>query len=200
MTIYGCTGRIFDYVNVKTAQLDAKPQKKESDSAELSGLSAFLKQNNEAKKATALECISNKIRFGKRLTRDEMEFLKIHNPTLYERAVKIEKEREEHRNALRSCKTKEEARNIHIAKVFQPKMDSDVKMALFDEFTEFVKSGEFEELPSEREFEDGNERQNKRQLKKNKLIRNYEMQKPSSSFNLEEKTSTQVKTERLGVS
>jgi hypothetical protein len=175
MTIYGCTGRIFDYV--KIPQFEAKGQQKKTDSVAPGGLSAFLKQNNEAKKTAALECITNKIKFGKRLTHDEMEFLKIHNPELYARAVKIEKEREELRRALRNCKTKEEARNLHIAKVFQPKMDSDVKMALFDEFTEFVKSGELEELPSELELDDENENQSKHKLKKNKLMRNYEMQK-----------------------
>ena len=151
MTIYGCSGCVFNYV--KTSQLEAKSQQK-SDSVVPNGFSAFLKQNNEAKKTAALECISNKIKFGKRLTHDEMEFLKIHNPDLYARAVKIENEREEHRRALRNCKTKEEARDLHIAKTFQPKMDSDVKMALFDEFIEFVKSSEYENLPSERELDE----------------------------------------------
>jgi len=152
MTIYGCTGSIFNYV--KIPQVEAKLQQKQPDSVAPNGFSEFLKQNNETKKAAALECISNKIKFGKRLTRDEMEFLKIHNPDLYARAVKIENEREEHRRALRNCKTKEEARNLHIAKAFQPKMDSDVKMALFDEYIEFVKSGEYKELPNERELDE----------------------------------------------
>jgi hypothetical protein len=165
MTIYGCTGRIFDYV--KIPQIEAKLQQNKSDSVAPSGFLEFLKQYNEMKKTSALECITNKIKFGKRLTHDEMEFLKIYNPELYARAVKIEKEREEHRRALKSCKTKEEARNLHIAKAFQPKMDSDVKMALFDEYIEFVKSGEYEDLPNERESDD----------EKNKLIRNYGMQK-----------------------
>jgi hypothetical protein len=174
MTIYGCTGSIFNYV--KIPQVEAKLQQKQPDSVAPNGFSEFLKQNNEKKKAAALECISNKIKFGKRLTRDEMEFLKIHNPDLYARAVKIENEREEHRRALRSCKTKEEARNLHIAKAFQPKMDSDVKMALFDEYIEFVKSGEYEELPNERELDDADENENEHKLK-NKLIKNYKMQK-----------------------
>jgi hypothetical protein len=175
MTIYGYTGRIFDYV--KIVQPETKEQNKKPAPVEPSGFSSFLKQNREAKKTAVLECITNKIKFGKRLTHDEMEFIKIHNPELYARAVKIEKEREEHRRALKSCKTKEEARNLHIAKVFQPKMDNDIKMALFDDFTEFVKTGEYRELPSERELDDENEEQNKRKFKKNKLLKNYEMQK-----------------------
>jgi len=65
-------------------------------------------------------------------------------------------------------------------------MDSDVKMALFDEFTEFVKSGEFRDLLDERELNEENkeneenaenEDQNEQKLKKNKAIRNYGMQK-----------------------
>jgi len=162
MTIYGCTGRIFSYV--KITQPEAKGQQKKPDSVVQSGFSEFLKQNNEVKKATTLECITNKMKFGKRLTRDEMEFLKIHNPEIYARAVKIEMEREEHRRALRNCKTKEEARNLHIATAFNKK-DVELKLALFDEFTEFVKSSEFEELPSECELDDENENENQNKLK-----------------------------------
>ena len=169
MTIGGYSERVFVYV--KTTQPETKGQQKKLEPVAQNGFSAFLKQNNEVKKATTLECITNKIKFGKRLTRDEMEFLKIHNPELYSKAVKIEKEREEYRRALRDCKTKEEARNLHLAKVFQPKMDVELKMALFDEFTEFLKSNEFEELPSEREFDEESENQNKYKFKKNRLIK-----------------------------
>jgi hypothetical protein len=193
MTIYGCTGRIFDYV--KIPQAEAKGQQKKLEPALPNGFAAFLKQSSEAKKTSALECISNKIKFGKRLTRDEMDFLKVHNPDLYARAVKIEQEREEFRRSLRNCKTKEEARNLSIAKTFQPKMDSDLKLALFDEFTEFVKSGEFRDLLDERELDEENkeneenvengenvenrenEDQNEQKIRKNKAIRNYNMQK-----------------------
>jgi hypothetical protein len=152
MTICGYSGRVFVYL--KNTQLETKGQQKKPEPVAQNGFSAFLKKSNEVKKATALECITNKIKFGKKLTRDEMEFLKIHNPELYLRAAKIEKEREEYRNALRNCKTKEEARNLHIITAFQPKMESDLKMALFDEFTEFLKSSEFEELPNECELDD----------------------------------------------
>jgi len=150
MTILGCTGRIFDYA--KVTHLGVKVQEKKEEPAALSGLSEFLKQHNEIKKTTTLENITNKMRFGRRLTRDEMEFLKIHNPEIYVKALKIEQEREEHRRELRRCKTKEEARNLHVSRAFQSKMDSELKMALFDEFTEFVKSKEFDELPNEHEL------------------------------------------------
>jgi len=182
MTICGYSGRIFGYV--KIAQPETKEQQKKTDSVAQNGLSAFLKQHNEAKKATTLECITNKMRFGKRLTRDEMEFLKIHNPDLYSRAVKIEKEREEHRRALRNCKTKEEARNLNIVTAFNKK-DVELKLALFDEFTEFVKSSEFDELPSERELDDENENenenQNKLKFKKNNSIKNAYLRFPQKA-------------------
>ncbi|MCL2283247.1 MAG: hypothetical protein FWC26_08015 [Fibromonadales bacterium] len=180
MTILGCTGRIFDYVKVN---LGTKAQQKKEEPAAPSGLSAFFKQHNEMKKTLTLENITNKMKFGKRLTKDEMEFLKIHNPEMYAKALKIEKEREEHRRDLRRCKTKEEAMNLHVSKAFQPKMDSDLKMALFDEFTEFVKSKEFDKLPSEHEKNEEeqdecqDERQGKRKLKKSKALQNYEMQR-----------------------
>jgi len=178
MTICGYSGRIFGYV--KTTQPEAKGQQKKLDSVAQTGFSAFLKQNNEIKKATTLECITNKMKFGKRLTRDEMEFLKIHNPELYSKAVKIEMEREEYRRALRNCKTKEEARNLHVATAFNKK-DVELKMALFDEFTEFVKSNEFDELPSEHEFDDENENQNKYKFKKNNSIKNAYLRFPQKA-------------------
>lgn len=179
MTILGCTGRIFDYVKVTC--LGAKAQEKKAEPAAPSGLSAFFKQHNEAKKNTTLETITNKMKFGKRLTRDEMEFLKVHSPEIYAKALKIEKEREEHRKALRSCKTKEEARNLHVSRAFQPKMDSELKMALFDEFTDFVKSQEFDELPNEHELneEEKDKNQINRKFKKNKAAQNYEIRIPN---------------------
>jgi len=51
-------------------------------------------------------------------------------------------------------------------------------MAMFDEFTEFVKSSEYNDMPNEHELnnEEESEHQHKRKFKRNKFLQNYEMQ------------------------
>jgi hypothetical protein len=215
MFVNGCAGRIFDHV--KTVQLEAKWR--QSDKAQEGGFSAFLKPNSEAAKANILQRITGKLKMGKRLTYDELDFLRTHAPDLYEKALKIEKEREEFRRELRKCKTKEDARKLQTVKAMQlqaeakalPKDKNGVEMgdldfismrmaAISDEFSEFVKSKEFEELPTQKELdeenkEEGNkyennnsydnknednedgENKNKRKFKKIKPPQDYEMQK-----------------------
>jgi len=52
-------------------------------------------------------------------------------------------------------------------------------MAMVDEFAEFVKSSEYDDMPNEHELndEEENKHQHKRKFKRNKHLQNYEMQK-----------------------
>ncbi|MCL2283244.1 MAG: hypothetical protein FWC26_08000 [Fibromonadales bacterium] len=202
MTIFGCAGRIFDYV--KVTQLEAKWQQRKLDfiapETENNKIQKnnFFKQNDEMVKAATLDRIVGKMKTGKRLSHDEMEYLRKHAPGLYTKAVKIEKEREELRQALRNCKTKEEAKRVQAAKALQLQAEAKAvhnnkdgsspedlefigmrMMAMFDEFAEFVKSSEYEEMPNEHEIDDEEqgEHQNKRKFKKSKALQSYEMQK-----------------------
>jgi len=105
-----------------------------------------------------LEDIKNKMKSGRRLSRDEKAFLENHAQDL-EKAVKIEKERDEFRRALANCKTKEEAKWLHTSKSLELQTDartmSDSEfivmkmMAIFDEFADFTKSKEYANIPSE---------------------------------------------------
>lgn len=54
--------------------------------------------------------IKGKLRKGKKLSPSEMEYLRAHDPQLYEQAKLIEEEREKLKNKLKSCQTKEEVR------------------------------------------------------------------------------------------
>jgi hypothetical protein len=181
MIVGDCAGRLFDHV--RTMKLEAKWQP------------APLK---EAAKTKILQQIVTKMKMGKRLTHDEMEFLRIHDPALYEKAVKIEKEREEFRRALRNCKTKEEARKVQTMKALQLQAEAtavrdnkdgsnptdfefiQMRMAaMTDEFCEFVKSKEYDELPYEHELEE-DENKNKRKFKKIRFLQNYEIHKPEN--------------------
>jgi hypothetical protein len=201
MIVNGCAGRLFDHV--RTLQLEAKWQQKKEGKTGESGLAAFFKQNKEASKTRILQQIVGKMKMGKKLTHDEMEFLRINDPALYEKAVKIEKEREEFRRALRNCKTKEEAIKVHTMKALQLQAEAkavrdnkdgsnptdfefiQMRMAaMTDEFCEFAKSKEYEELPYEHELEEdevqNDDNENKRKFKKIRFLQNYEVHKPGN--------------------
>ena len=200
MTVFGSpSGRIFDYV--KTTQLEAKWQQRkldfiapETENNKIQGNNLF-KQNDEMIKSTNLNRIVGKMKSGRRLSYDEMEYLRKHDPALYEKAVKIEKEREEHRQALRNCKTKEEARRVQTTKCHllqaEAKAVPDSKngsspmelefismrmMAMVDEFAEFVKSSEYDDMPNEHELNGEEENKHQRKFKRSKSIQSYEMQ------------------------
>jgi len=204
-------GRITDYV--KTVQFEQKWQQKKieismANSKDRSQASASSKLNNDWIKTKRIDDIKNKMKSGRRLSYDEKEFLRIHAPDLYEKAVKIEKERDEFRRALSNCKTKEEAMRLKALKCMELKTELEAMscklkggekqgdeefiimrmMAVFDEFADFIKSEEYEEIPNEyekiaEESENTEESKNtekngkgkKPKLKKIKLTLNEEM-------------------------
>jgi len=78
--------------------------------------SVFQKQLEENKKTISLQRIESRLKLGEKLSCSEKRYLKENAPDLYEKALKIEKEREEHRRALNRCKTTEEAKAYHMAR------------------------------------------------------------------------------------
>lgn len=56
--------------------------------------------------------IMAKLRSGKRLTSQELSYLRLHNPDLYEIAMRVEQARQAFRNRLKSCKSKEEVQQV----------------------------------------------------------------------------------------
>jgi len=165
MYFSGSIGRITDYV--RTAQLEQNWQKKK---IELSGAkSEDAKRADDWIKAKRVEEIKSKMKAGRRLSHEEKEFLRINAPDLYEKAMKIEKERDEFRRALEKCKTKEEARRLQTEKALELQTEMQATscktkdgkeskeaefiamrmMAIFDEFADFTKSKEYAELSNE---------------------------------------------------
>jgi len=160
-------GRITNYV--KTAQLEQKWQQKKIEMAGEKSKSA--NEINDWKKAKRIEEIKNKMKSGKRLSFEEKEFLRVNAPDLYEKAMKIEKERDEFRRALEKCKTKEEAQRLQAAKALELQTEAQAMscklkdgkerdenefmamrmMAIFDEYADFTKSKEYSEKPNEYE-------------------------------------------------
>jgi len=172
----GSIGRITDYV--KTAQLEQKWQKRKTEMS--AAKSEDSKQVNDWIKTKRIGEIKNKMKSGKRLSHAEKEFLRMHDPKLYEKAMKIEKERDEFKRALANCKTKEEVRRVLTSKAMELQAEvqavgktKDVEqkldklefismrmMAIFDEHAEFVKTKEYSEMPNEEEENEENEENN----------------------------------------
>jgi hypothetical protein len=113
-------------------------------------------------KAKRLGDIRNKMKLGRKLSYEEKVFLKIHSLDLYEKAKKIEEERDEFRCALANCKTKKDARRTQVTKSMELQTETENKsdlefitmrmmrmMGILDEYSNFTKSKEYEGLLNE---------------------------------------------------
>ncbi len=99
-------------------------KKKSGDvTAHKKGLDDFLSVSSSASRTEQdadnekLQKITSKVNVGAKLTEKEMEYLKAKNPQLYEKLRQIEREQKAYEEALRRCKTKDEAQNLHMARV-----------------------------------------------------------------------------------
>lgn len=73
--------------------------------------SVNLKSNNASKSDT--ESLRAKLKAGKELTPSELEYLKVHDPDLYSKAMTVTQEREAYKSSLRQCRTRNEAVKLH---------------------------------------------------------------------------------------
>jgi len=176
-------GRITNYV--KNVQLEQKWQQKKFEmsgdkSKETGGVNDWIK-------AKRIGDIKNKMKSGKRLSFEEKEFLRVNAPDLYEKAIKIEKERDEFRRALEKCKTKEEAMRVQTSKTLELQTEAQAMsckfkdgqerdesefiamrmMAIFDEYADFTKSKEYSEMPNEYEENKENKEENENVMEYN---------------------------------
>lgn len=145
-------------------------EKQKKKTEEKTSVFDHLKNNNSDSKLTA---INNKLSKGAKLTPAEKEYLRKKDAAAYKRVQNIEAEEKEFENKLRQCKTKDEVRRLKLnyasaslAAVNSIKdspyiSDADKrafmseqqqKLAAIDRVhTDFVKSGEFSDLPTDAE-------------------------------------------------
>lgn len=71
-----------------------------------------LKPPEQDPTARRIEALRAKLKAGKRLTSEEMDFLREHAPELYIKAVRVAMERDEYERALRRAKTREEVERL----------------------------------------------------------------------------------------
>lgn len=123
--------------------------------------------------------IQTKMMSGKRLTSEEMDYLKENDPQTYQKAKAIEMEREAYERELKQCKTKEEVQRLKLshaascmASVRNIEGDSSIPKgaklglmmqelqranALGDTERAFMQSGSYKSLPTEAERKEAEE-------------------------------------------
>ena len=117
--------------------------------------------------------IRTKLASGKKLTREEMEYLQKNDPQTYQKAKAIEEEQKSYEEELKKCKTKEDVQRVRMNRTAaslsvvnsvksNPAIPESAKlgilwqelqknMALEETISEFVKSGRYAQLPTEAE-------------------------------------------------
>lgn len=96
-----------------------------------------------------------KIQSGKKLTPDEMQYLRQYDPVTYMKVARVQAQREALETQLKNCKSKEEAQDIYLDKVSRISEDDparqELRAAYDDAFDEYKKSGDYKSLPNTEE-------------------------------------------------
>lgn len=117
--------------------------------------------------------IRTKLAAGKKLTREEMEYLEKHDPQTYQQVKALEAEQKSYEKKLKNCKTKEEVQQVRTDRVAaslsvvnnvknNPAIPEGAKlgiiwqelqknMAMEEAVKKYVESGKFAQLPTEAE-------------------------------------------------
>ena len=152
-----------------------------SDYVNITKASSVLPQTDEAD--SKMSAIMTKAQAGKKLSYDEWEYLRAKNPVMYEKLREVEKEQEAYEEELKHCKTKDEARRLHLLKladILSAAKNGDESALvrlnrLTQTMTEFTKSDEYREMPTE--AEEAIERESERQAREEALRLEEEIRK-----------------------
>ena len=110
---------------------------------------------SEEEKKAYEEKIMQKLRSGKKLTAEELNYLRAKNPQLYVQAARVQAMRENLKNQLENCKSKEEVEKVYGDFTSMISKDDPMKEALVaaydDEMKEFKKTDKYQALPAKEE-------------------------------------------------
>lgn len=165
-----------------------KEQKKEEMTPQMRQLMQYQEEMEQIREGNQMASIDAKLKSGSELTPEEMAYLKEKNPEAYQEYEEVKREQEAYKNQLRNCKTKEEAERVKLSKMGNfmagaknisqnPNIPKEKKLKLMEKLlkktigvnqvhTEFVKSQEFRNLPTEEEKRE--EEKEKRKVVKGK--------------------------------
>ncbi len=111
----------------------------------------------EPERANYEQKIMQKLRTGKRLSSEELDYLRIHNPDLYRTAMRVENSRKALRTKLSNCKSKEEAQQVisdqmEVLKASKDDPDQEYMAEMVKKEVEtFKKSSAYAKLPATKE-------------------------------------------------
>lgn len=112
---------------------------------------------SEEEKSGYEQKIMQKLKMGKKLDAEELEYLRLHCPEMYRSAIRVETERKALQSRLKSCRSKEEVRQVISAQVevleaMNGDPDQEYMAAMVkNEVDEFRKSASYARLPERRE-------------------------------------------------
>ena len=105
----------------------------------------------DAQRERFIKKIYAKIQSAKKLTQDEMAYLRKYDPVTYMKVARIQAQREALEAQLKSCKSKEEAQELYTDTVSRIPEDDPARkelMAAYDDaYEEFKKSADYGSLP-----------------------------------------------------
>lgn len=111
----------------------------------------------ESERANYEQKIMQKLKTGRRLTSEELEYLRLHNPDLYKSAVRVEVSRKALREKLSKCKSKEEVQQVvsvqmETLRAMEKDPDIEYMSAMVKkEIEDFKKSSAYARLPLKKE-------------------------------------------------
>ena len=157
----------------KTGDFQSESKKTEMERKNDSFKAWYKEQQEKHENDDTLNKINDKLAAGAELSEAEMKYLKTKNPTLYEKVKNDKLEEKKYEHDLKHCKTKDEAERLKVnkvngtlSKINSVKNDPNIpegaklsiaasEMAKLEKINrisaKFVKSGEYEKLPTEEE-------------------------------------------------
>lgn len=170
-------------------QQEAEPTQYQQQLKQL-GLPSTPEEMAKKQISMKVEQVKAKLKSGQELSSVDLEFLKEHAPDLYSKAVQIAKERQEYRENLNRCKTKDDVARVQATKAgslnaeAQAVKGNDIGAhefigmklaAIIDEHTKFISTDEYKDLPYEYELS-GSKKDPATQKKRKKKYNSAEVQ------------------------
>ncbi len=175
---YGDSVKFSQSKNIKTQNKNKNQNESQEyeTKTEAQRMQDILKSNAEDnQKASKIGSIDSKLKSGKKLTKEDLEYLKLNMPDLYEEAKVVEIERSSYEQKLQNAGSKQEVQKIQEEKAveFSTKvknimnntlLSDDKKYKLMmqvhsslasvsEEHNDFINSKRFQELPDETEIQ-----------------------------------------------
>lgn len=112
--------------------------------------------------------ISAKLRLGKKLTADEMDYLAKNNPVMYQKALRAQMMRKALEERLKACTSKQEAESVYanaMSSISENDPDREIlTAALSDAYQEFCQTQKYKKLPQTQEEAEERDGHNKMEI------------------------------------